>query len=243
VESDTKAGEIIVQAFRDGNFLTERDSTAEDMLEALPRLNSMIFSLLGLELGEQYRDWPVPFFRTSSVASRYPLGPLAHDLTPDQWTNPPVNVRIMASITAPATVYFPNNPSDGARMAYADAGATALLTFDGNGRLIQGQPTIQGVGGSRRWLYRADDANWVCLEKLGMDDRMPLPPEFDELFINGLIIKLSTRFKTTVSDDVRMGYADMLSRLKKRYKQSEEIPAAGYGDFAGAGVSNIRTGL
>lgn len=241
---DTKASEIIVQAFREGNFLTgQTGSTAEEMLDALPRLNSLLFSLVGLELGEQYRNWPVPVVRTSNVHSRYPLGPLAQDLTREQLVNPPANVRILAGNTTPETVYFPHNPQDGARMAYADAGATALLTLDGNGALIQGQPTIVGAGGSRRWFFRADDANWVCLEPLQMDSRMPLPPEFDDLFICGLVMRLSGRFGKEPSAYVTACYADMLARLKKRYRQTEEVPAAGAAEFTGLRPSNIHTGL
>lgn len=224
---DTKAGEIIVQAFSEGGFKPRGNSSiAEEMQEALPVLNSLLFSLVGVELGEQYRDWPVPPNRRSPVPSRYPLGPI--DETPDRcvWANPPINSRILAANDTDVTVYFPANPRDGARMAYADVGANACITMDGNGRLIQGLPTIQGAGGSVRWLYRSDLGNWICLHKLEIKDEVPLPQEFDDLLITGLVTRLSPRFGAEVSPWIADRYRDMLSRLKKRYRQTEAMPAA-----------------
>lgn len=224
---DTKASEIIVQTFREGRFTAPEGSTLqEEMQEALPRLNGLLFALVGLELGEHYRDWPVPPGRTSTVAARYPRAPLAEDLTSAQYTNPPPNVRILASNTSALTVYFPQEPQDGARMAYADVGATADVTLDGNGRLIQGVPSILGQGGFRKWLYRADQGNWICLDTLQMDDTSPLPPEFDDLLICGLVMRLSPRFGKEPSPILTGRYDDMLRRLKLRYKQSEQVPAS-----------------
>lgn len=224
---DTTAKEIIVQAFSEINFLAGREaSTAEEMQEALPRLNGLISSLVGLELGEYYRDWPVPPARTSTIAARYPRSPLDEDLTTSQYTNPPPNVRILASNTSALTIYFPQAPQDGARMAYADVGATADVTLAGNGRLIQGVSSIIGQGGFRKWLYRADQGNWICLDTLQMDDTSPLPPEFDDLLICGLAMRLSPRFGKEPSPITTGRYDDMLRRLKLRYKQSEQMPAS-----------------
>jgi hypothetical protein len=130
-------------------------------------------------------------------------------------------------------------------MAYADVGAAVPITLHGNGRLIQGVPSIEGQGGTRRWLYRADQGNWVCLERLQMNSYMPLPQEFDELFICGLIIRLSPRFGITPPEYVAACYADSLSRMKKRYAQSEEMPAASASSFPfmGGYGGNIATGL
>jgi hypothetical protein len=225
--TDTKASEIIVQAFNEGGFQPRgKISLAEEMQDALPILNSLILTLLGLELGEQYRDWPVPPNRQSSVPSRYPLGPIDTQPPEKVWSNPPANVRLVAANAEAVTVYFPANPVDGARMAYADSGATADVTLHGNGRLIQGSPSIVGAGGHRKWLYRADLSNWICIGPLEMHDTLPLPPEFDELFICGLVIRLGGRFKQPADPMYRERYADMLRRLKKRYKQTEEQPTS-----------------
>lgn len=225
---DTKAKELIVQAFSEGGFTARAGSTiAEEMQEALPRLNSLLFSLLGYELGEQYTDWPVPHpSRTSSTPARYPRDPLAENLSETQYVHPPANSRIIAKNTSVVTAYFPESPSDGARMAYADVGATANITFDGNGRTIQGVASVEGSGGTRRWFYRADLGDWICLDPLQMDDYSPLPLEFDDLLIAGLVIRLSARFGKEPSAVLAGRYTDMLSRLRARYRQVVEDVAA-----------------
>lgn len=223
----TTAKEIIVQAFSEGGYAPRgKMSLAEEMQEALPVLNTLLLSMLGLELGEHYRDWPVPPNRQSTVPSRYPLGPIANEPVRDVWTNPPANVRIVAANSEAVTVYFPANPQDGARMAYTDSGAGADVTLHGNGRLIQGLASVTGTGGYRKWLYRADLSNWICLDQLEMGDELPTPPEFDDLYICGLVIRLGGRFKQPADQMYRERYTDMLSRLKRRYKQSEEVPSS-----------------
>lgn len=225
---DTKAKELIVQAFSEGGFAARAGSTiAEEMQEALPRLNSLLFSLLGYELGEQYVDWPVPVpLRTSATAARYPRDPLVEDLSTTQYVNPPANSRILAKNTSDVTVYFPESPSDGARMAYADVGATADITFDGNGRTIQSVASVTGSGGTRRWFYRGDLGDWTCLDPLEMDDYSPLPLEFDDLLITGLVIRLSPRFGKEPSAVLAGRFDDMLRRLRARYRQIVEDVAA-----------------
>lgn len=224
--NDSLAGEIIVQAFSEGGFQPRAKlSMQEELHEALPRLNNLFHALVGLELGEKYRDWPIPPNRASSIPARYPRGPLEETPTEEQWTHPPANVRLMAANTGAVTVYFPSAPQDGARMAYADVGAAANVTLHGNGRLIQGAASIEGEGGWKRWFYRADRGEWICLDQLTMNTEMPLPPEFDDLFICGLVMRLAPRFKAEVSKYIVARYGDMLERAKLRYVQSVEMPA------------------
>jgi hypothetical protein len=53
----TLVSEIIVQAFREGNFIAVGESTtAEELAEAVPKLNNFLNSLFGIELGEQFRS-------------------------------------------------------------------------------------------------------------------------------------------------------------------------------------------
>jgi hypothetical protein len=144
----------------------------------------------------------------------------------DTWPYPPENSRLVVTITAPKTIYFPAEPTDGARMAYVDAGSTAALTINGSGRLVQGVPAIEGQGGTRRWFYRADQANWICLEQLQVEDTVPLPPEFDDLFICGLVVRLAPRFKATVDAAITSRYTDMLERAKQRYTAGEKPKSA-----------------
>lgn len=226
----TAVSEIINQAFRDGNFVAVgEDPTAAEVAEAMPRLNNLIASLFGIELGEVVREWPVP-------TVWYPTAPLRSQLmlmgesAAESWAYPPANVRLVVRITAPSTVYFPLDPQDGARIAYADVGSSAALTLNGNGRLIDGEEEITGsppAEGNRTWLYRADLGNWIQLKNpLAADDEVPLPPEFDDLLVTGLAIRLGPRFGVKIDDTIIARFVDMSSRLKKRYKQTEGMPVA-----------------
>lgn len=223
---DTRVGEIIVQAFHEGRLLPESKDTeaAQELVEAIPRLSSLLFSLVGLELGEKYADWPVPqtdqqmgeLRRSGFMQEAFSSGVA--------WQYPSANRRLVASNSTPITVYFPSSPRDGARMSYVDVGSAEFITISGNGMLVQGQASITGRGGQRRWFFRADQGNWVCLKQFtSKDDVSPLPPEFDDLLICGLVLRLSPRFGKTPHEAIAGRYADMLQRLKKRYTQSEGV--------------------
>lgn len=231
---DTAAGEIIAQAFREGGFLDgKHDNAPEELIEALPKLNNLLFSLVGVELGERYQDWPIPG-TDESLAQIRQQGFMqeGYAVRGRAWQNPPANRRLMVSNSDAAEVYFPCNPMDGARMAYIDVGASANVTLYGNGRLIQGLPSITGKAGRRRWFYRADQGNWVCLARLSsVNSRLPLPSEFDDLFVSGLIIRLAPQYGKSAAAEVGARYADMLDRLKKRYWQTESISSGTPGAF------------
>lgn len=233
----TQVAEIIVQSFREGNFIpVGQTTTAEELVEAVPRLNSFLRSLLGIELGEQYRDWYVPSVWDPAAPLRFPLTPSGDGaVSAEPWAYPPANVRLITRITADKTLFFPAFPSDGARMAYVDVGSSGTITLSGNGRLIEGKQSLSGLPADgdiipelsgRKWLYRADLGNWIRLQTLGPDDEVPLPEEFDDLLVTGLVIRLAPRFGVEIHESVVARHGDMLDRLKKRYKQSEKIPSS-----------------
>jgi hypothetical protein len=232
----TQVSELVVQAFREGNFTAVGETTTpEELLEAVPRLRNLISSLLGIELGEAYRDWFVPSEFNPAAPLRYPLTPTGTGVTSTEpWAYPPANVRLLVSVTAAQTIYFPASPSDGARMAYVDINSTGDVTLHGNGRLIEGAASITtDIGGDpavsfsgRKWLYRADLGDWILLKTLDKDDESPLPEEFDDLLVTGLAVRMAPRMGVKVDEMILGRYSDMLGRLKKRYKQSERIPSS-----------------
>lgn len=232
----TVVSEIVVQAFREANFTAVGQSTtAEELIEAVPRLNNYIKALFGIEVGEHYRDWYVPNAWDPAQPLRYPLTPDGSETSGDPYQRPPANVRLITKITSAKTLYFPATPNDGARMSYVDVGSTAIVTLDGNGRLIEGVPSLTGDVAvppepaelhGRRWFYRADLGNWILIETLGQDDEVPLPEEFDDLLVTGLAIRLAPRFSVKIDEVIALRNADMLNRLKKRYKQSEQMPSS-----------------
>jgi len=229
--ADTVMSEIIVQAFREGNFVAlGEDTTTEELAEAVPRLRNLINAVIGFELGELQRDWYVPQIHDPEAPIRFPLTPTGtggEAALPYQF--PPSNVRLLVKVTEVRTLYFPAHPFDGARISFLDMGSTAAVTIDANGRLIEGEASLTeaaAVFHMRTWFYRADRGEWIVLTNLQSDDTMPTPPEFDQLWITGLAVSLAPRFQVQIQEQTTATYADMLSRLKKRYKQSERLPSA-----------------
>lgn len=229
----TLVSEIVVQAFREGNYTAVGETTtSEELIEAVPRVRNLVSSLLGFELGEQYRDWYVPQEYNPAAPLRFPLTPTGTgEVSTDVWAYPPANSRLIVKISDAKTVYFPAVPMDGARMALVDTGSTGAITLHGNGRLIEGVASMIAGGpvtqfSGRKWLYRADLANWIRIdEPLEAASEVPLPEEIDDLLITGLAMRLAPRFQVKLDESIVGRYADMLGRLKKRYKQSERQPS------------------
>ena len=236
--ADTLMSEIIVQAFREGNFVSlGEDTTTEELAEAVPRLRNLINAVIGFELGELQRDWYVPQEHDPEAPIRFPLTPSGLGTTSaSPYQYPPSNVRLLVKLTSSRTLYLPAHPFDGARISYLDMGSTvtADTTIDGNGRLIESAATIVTdldavtpvTFHGRTWFYRADLGDWIRFTDLQSTDTVPTPPEFDQLWITGLAISLAPRFQIQIQDQVKSTYMDMLARLKKRYKQSERLPSA-----------------
>jgi hypothetical protein len=226
------AGEIIVQAFREPNFTPiGHTSTAEEIVEAIPRLNNLINALFGVELGEEFRDWPILTAWPQAQEKHHPLTPTSTEQSTTPWPYPPQNSRLLVTISgADRTIYFPASPTDGARMQFIDVGSTANPILHGYGRLIEGGLTLPGTPSGldgKKWMYRADQGNWIRLEPItDVDDEIPFPPEFDDLFISGLAIRLAPRFGVTIDPQIVTRYDDMLARVKLRYKESSRPKSA-----------------
>lgn len=223
------ASEIVQAAFRENNLIAiGATPTTNELAEGLSRLNSFLDALFGHELGELVCDWPVPPpQRTAPVTANYPLAPGGSswaDLPTDVWPYPPANVRLMVSNTVLTTVYFQNMPGDGARMELIDLGMSAVLTLDGNGRLIEDSPTRTVAVGEADldplvWLYRADLGNWIAIADLELFDDSPLPAAFDDLLITGTNLRLCPTQGKQPQPATVTTYADQLKKLKARYRQ------------------------
>lgn len=143
----TQAKWIIQQGYREGNLITVgTQPTAAEQTEGLYRLNRLVDGIFGYELGENLEDWLFPSpQRTAPVAARYPQGPFITDTTllgsqssSCIYPYPPTNRRIVFGAVT-GTLYFPEKPEDGSRMALVqgsglgDEGvqgaATGVLTF------------------------------------------------------------------------------------------------------------------
>lgn len=99
----------------------------------------------------------------------------------------------------------------------------SILTLDGNGRLIQGDPAIQLITpiASQEWFYRADLGNWLLRYDMGLYDEMLFPRNFDDFFICALSTRFAPRYsKVTASETIQTAKMS-LSRLVAQYRQTE----------------------
>lgn len=240
----TPVEDIIQQAMRDGNLIPMgKDPTAAEQAEALARLNAIVKNVLGFELGEPLSDWTAPYpQRTSPVQANYPQLPFdqtfdlsvltspSSDTTISQtvWQNPPKNTRIVfGGVTA--TVYFPEAPDDGSQMALVqgsgagdDGAPGAILTLNGNGRTIEGAntQTYTDPVDEKRWLYRADIADWVELTTLELADEMPFSEDVDDFWITRLAIRLCPGFGKPSSQELQLAYKSAKAQFLAKYKQA-----------------------
>ncbi|MDA3887229.1 MAG: hypothetical protein PF443_00205 [Allgaiera sp.] len=234
----TTALDIITDAFREGNLIPAGASpNAAQQAEGLNRLNRLIPQVFGFSVAEPINDWPVPSpQRTSSENAQYPFLVGKPDATSTVYQNPPKNVRVVWG-GAPETVYLPQHPDDGSRIAFTQgSGASvagsapgAVLTLDGNGRLIEGAATLALTNPTtaRQWLYRADLGTWTRLQDLALTDVMPFPEDFDDLWSTLLFVRLAPRYSKTVSPETASVVRSGMTGMRARYAQTYEEGANG----------------
>lgn len=243
----TTALSIILDGFREGNLIPVGQSpTAAEQTEALRRLNRFIAGVFGEEMGENLADWPVPLpQRTAPVAANfpqlpYPLGLDGNLLGGPTYSTvasafafyPPKNSRLVfGGVTN--TVYFPEQPDDGSRMAIVqgsgagDGGAVGqVLTLNGNGRTIETANTktftfASPAAAPVQWLYRADLGDWVKISfALALTDDIGFPFDLDDLWVCMLAIRLAPAYTKTTAPETSATAMKMLKKLKARYRQA-----------------------
>jgi hypothetical protein len=232
----TLVSSIILQAYRESNLVSAAvaalDTTRET--EALNRLNAIVASVLGWEAGENLKQWPV------GTAGYFDPSP---SIRSDVWKYPPINANLVLNVSQAETIYLPERPSDGARIAVQDLQgnlATYNVTLHGNGRLIEAASTLALSTNSlnRTWFYRADLGDWRRVSTLATSDELPFPVEFDDMFIILLAIRLNPRYGRKLDEQT----AIMLRRAQKmftaRYAQVEDIEFSA--DFSRNPVQSYR---
>lgn len=217
----TKVSAIIVAALRESNVITTNQTleTAETA-EALDRLQSLILSSVGDDLGYIMEDWNV-----TATGYTKPSGVPVAAAQVAAFTIKP-NSRLMCKLTAPLTIKLDPLPQDGQRFSVVDVSngfAASNLTIDPNGRMIEGSPlavTESTNGLVKQWLYRSDIGNWVLLSTLATTDDMPFPQDFDDYFIIGLAMRLNPRYGRQLDQQSKDRYAQQQLQFVNRYTQS-----------------------
>lgn len=244
----TLASSIITDAYREGNLIpVGKSPSTDEQTETLRRLTRFIAGVFGEEMGENMADWPVPLpQRTAPVAANFPQlpyplgldgnllgGPAYSTIASSFAYYPPKNSRLVfGGVTS--TVYLPEQPDDGSRMAVVqgsgagDGGAVGqILTLNGNGRTIEAANTKTFTFASPaatpvQWMYRADLGDWVRVltTTLALTDDIGFPSDLDDLWVCMLAIRLAPSYGKTTAVETSATAARMMKKLKARYRQA-----------------------
>lgn len=228
------ASSIISDAYREANLVAIVDSpTAAEQAEALRRLNSIIFSLMGHEVGLELRDLIIGGTNDQSSAVT---------------TEIPENARLVLNLGAAASYNLPSFPYNGQRVAVSDVAgnlATSSLILEGNGHTIEGAAnvTLATNGLDRQWMFRSDTGNWVRIAELILTDEMPFPIDFDDYFITKLALRLAPRNSAPLPDETRIMLADMETKLRARYRRPRRQQDTGVRGLLGQQYAGTETGF
>lgn len=217
----TLISSIIQDAYREANIIPlGRVPNANQITEALRLYNANIRSIYGNDAGEGLTDWPLGTF---GMEPGFTL-PYTNDVI----EHPTGNLRLLVTNTEAKTLYLPLYAQDGARIAVADMFgrlATYPVTLDGNGRNIEGNPTLLLDTDNlfREWFYRGDLGDWVKISSLVSTDENPFPEEFDTFFIIGLAMRLNPRNGREMDDQTIAVFKSERRQFIARYLQSAPL--------------------
>lgn len=216
----TTVAEIIAAAYRESNLTALGVSpTSAQSTEALPRLQAIIQSALGAEVGYILEDWSV--ITATNITN--PAGVALTTAQATAWRVKP-QARLQCALTAATTLYLDPQPQDGQRVAVVDAKLTFdtyNLTLDGNGRLIAGGLTkvLSTEGQTAEYIFNADAGEWLPVLGLTTSDNMPFPEAFDDYFIIKLATRLNPRYGRPLAAESQAVMEGTREALRERYAQ------------------------
>jgi hypothetical protein len=211
--------EIIKDAFREANLIPITQSpTPDEQAEALRLLNRFVRSIFGNEAGDKLQSFAVGSLNVVTTTQT----PIFDFTTPNYV---PLNARLMVNISAAAQLNLHPDPEDGSRVAVVDvAGNFNIfnLTLRGNGRGVDTATTavLKTASLNKEWFYRADLGNWVAITNLGLNDVLPFPLEFEDLFVIGLATRLNPRNGVAIDNQSMMNFRRQRNLFRARYSQS-----------------------
>lgn len=217
----TTVASIIKSALRETNLIPMGVDPSQPQLdESFDLLSTIVSGVLGNEAGENLA--PMALGQEGINAPKgYPW--YANTLPGNVYI--PTNMRIMCNLTGAGLVNLHPKPHDGARMGIVDVSQNFDLfpfTINGNGRSIEGEEsmTYNTAGQTRQWVYREDLGNWVTVIPLDPNGEMPWPPEFDDMFIILLAMRLNPRFGQVIHPASAETLKTAQSKFSARYGQS-----------------------
>lgn len=223
----TTVTSIITSALRETNLIPLGVSPTQVQIdEGFGLLSTIVAGVLGNEAGENLN--PIPIGQEGINAPRgYPWW--SNQLPANMYM--PTNARVMCNLTAPGMINLHPKPHDGARMGIVDVSQNFDVfpfTINGNGRSIEGEESMvySTAGEIRQWVYREDLGNWVTVIPLNPNGEMPWPPEFDDMFIISLAMRLNPRYGQVMHPASVEALKIATTKFAARYSQSTTaIPA------------------
>lgn len=218
----TTVADIIRQALREANSIgVGAVIPAPEHDEALARLQALVLSALGTDVGYIMEDWNLKAPDTITKPSGVPLtaGQAA------AFTAPP-NSRFICALTGATTLLLDPLPQDGQRVAIVDAIdslSAHSLTISPNGRKIEAATAsvvLNTSGTVREWFYRSDTANWTKVATLSDGDPFPFPGDFDDYFTIMLAARLNPRYGRELGDASQHRLTQQSQAINARYSQS-----------------------
>jgi hypothetical protein len=210
----TLASSIITDAYRESNIIPMGTAPNENQqIEALGKLNTLILSTIGNEAGDGFDDYNIG---GTCDQSNYLINYI------------PANARVLLNLTDAKSYNLHPNPFEGQRLGLVDVIgnlATYPVTLSGNGRNIEGAPTLvlNTNSDNRQWMYRADIGQWVKITTLLYTDAIPFPQEFDDYFITMLAMRLNPRYGQALADESQEVLKRSRSLLRDRYHAYRQI--------------------
>lgn len=210
----TLVSSIITDAYRESNLIPlVATPSANQIAEALRRLNAILLSTVGNEAGDGLTEY--------NIEGTYNDESLTNEWIPD-------NARLMLNLTGAKEYSLDPYPQEGQRFAVVDVGsnlATYNVVINGNGRRIEDAAaiTLSTDDSYLQWLYRSDIGNWVRIAVLEEADEMPFGIEFDDYFITALAFRLNPRYGQMISAETMNAFQRAKGQLRSRYRTSKQI--------------------
>lgn len=218
----TTVADIITAAMRETNVIgVGQTPTVPEAAEGLSRLQALVLSTLGTDVGYIMEDWSIKSATNITKPSGVPLTAAqaaAFTVAP--------NARLVCGLTAATALLLDPMPQDGQRFSVADAinSFDAFnLTLNPNGRKIGGviaNAVLSTEGLVRQWFYRADIADWKQISPLASGDEFPFPEEFDDFFIVSLAMRLNPRYGKSMTDESKARLTEQKAQINYRYSQT-----------------------
>ncbi len=219
----TLVSSIITDAYRESNLIAlAATPNTNQTNEALRRLNNIVLSSIGYEVGDELTDL--------TIGGDYDQSTYVAD-----WL--PANCRLILNLDSAKTYYLDPSPYEGQRFGIVDVLsnlATYPVTIDGNGRLIESATTLtlNTDDLTREWLYRSDVGGWVRVTTLASGDQLPFPAEFDDYFITMLALRLNPRYGQALSQETQAALRRSKNQIRARYRNEKQTPPEFMGRLA-----------